>query len=87
MTSTDVTRLYALLDELRREQRRDMTLLHDEVVGYRADLNGRLKSLELAEAHREGADEGRGSIGRVVLAVAAVSASIGSIVGVVAAIL
>jgi hypothetical protein len=87
MTSTDVTRVYALLDELRREQRRDMTALHDEVVGYRADLNGRLKALELSEAKRQGEEDGRGSIGRVVLAVAAVSASIGSIVGVVAAIL
>ena len=87
MTSTDVTRLYALLDELRREQRRDMTDLRDEVQGYRADLNGRLKALELSEAKRDGADRGRGSVGRVIVAVAAVSASIGSIVGVVAAVL
>jgi len=87
VTSTDVTRLYALLDELRREQRKDMNALQDEVVGYRADLNGRLKSLELAEAKREGEEDGRGSIGRMVVAVAAVSASIGSIVGIVAAIL
>lgn len=84
MTSNDVTRLYALLDELRREQRRDMGALHDEVVGYRADLNGRLKSLELAEAHREGEEDGRGSIGRTVMAVAATSAAIGSVVALVA---
>ena len=87
MTSTDVTRLYALLDELRREQRRDMTALHDEVVGYRADLNGRLKALEMDNARREGEADGRGDIGRVIMGVAAVSAAIGSVVGVLAAIL
>jgi len=85
MTSSDVTRLYALLDELRREQRRDMTLLHDEVVGYRADLNGRLKALEIEQARREGEVDGRGDIGRVVVAVAAVSASIGSVIGLIIA--
>ena len=87
MTSTDVTRLYALLDELRREQRKDLTALHDEVVGYRADLNGRLKALELEQAKREGEQDGRGDVGRLIMAVAAVSASIGSVVGIVIALL
>lgn len=86
MTSTDVTRVYALLDELRREQRRDMTALHDEVVGYRADLNGRLKALEMDAARRAGELDGRGDIGRLVMATAAVAAAIGSVVGVVFAI-
>lgn len=87
MTSTDVTRLYALLDELRREQRRDMSDLRDEVQGYRADLNGRLKSLEIAEARREGIGHGRGGIGRIIVSVAAVAAAVGSICGAIVAIL
>jgi hypothetical protein len=87
MTTNDVQRLYVLLDSLRVEQRRDLGELRDEVQGYRADLNGRLKALEVAEARREGMGMGRGSIGRTVVAVAAVSAAIGSVVGVIAAIL
>lgn len=87
MTSTDVTRLYALLDELRREQRRDMTDLRDEVQGYRADLNGRLKALEIAEARREGVGAGRGGIGRIILGVAAVAAAVGSVCGAIVAVL
>jgi hypothetical protein len=87
MTSTDVTRLYALLDELRREQRKDMNALQDEVVGYRADLNGRLKALEIEAAKRQGAGEARGSLGRLIWGVAAVSAAIGSVVGTVIAFL
>lgn len=87
MTTNDVQRLYVLLDSLRVEQRRDLGELRDEVQGYRADLNGRLKALEVAEAKREGQAIGRGSIGRTVMGVAAVSAAIGSIVGVIAAVL
>jgi hypothetical protein len=87
MTSTDVTRLYALLDELRREQRKDMNALQDEVVGYRADLNGRLKALEVAEARREGAGAARGGIGRIIVSVAAVAAAVGSVCGAVVALL
>jgi len=87
VTSTDVTRLYALLDELRREQRKDMTALHDEVVGYRADLNGRLKALELEQAKREGEQDGRGDVGRLIMAVAATSAAIGSVVALIATLL
>ena len=84
MTTNDVQRLYVLLDSLRVEQRRDLGELRDEVQGYRADLNGRLKALELAEDRREGMGVARGSIGRIIWGVAAVSAAIGSIVGVIA---
>ncbi len=84
MTANDVMRLYALLDELRKESRHSATEIRDEVKGYRADLNGRLKTLELAEAKREGIGVARGSIGRIIWGVAAVSAAIGSIVGVIA---
>jgi hypothetical protein len=84
MTTNDVQRLYVLLDSLRVEQRRDIGDLRDEVQGYRADLNGRLKALEIAEARREGVGIARGSIGRIIWGVAAVSAAIGSIVGVIA---
>lgn len=43
MSEDDVERLYRMLGELR-----------DEVQGYRADLNGRLRALEAAEANRQG---------------------------------
>lgn len=76
MTTSDVDRLYNGLAEVA-----------SEVRGYRAELNGRLRRLEEAEARREGMGMGRGSIGRVIIAVAAVSAAIGSVVGVIAAIL
>ena len=45
MTAGDVDRLYQIVADLR-----------DEVHGYRADLNGRLRRLEEAEAERRGAD-------------------------------
>ena len=76
VTTSDVERLYAALDDLR-----------GEVKGYRADLNGRLKALELAEARREGMGAGRGGVGRFVLAVAAVAAAVGSVCGAIVAIL
>ena len=87
MTSTDVSRLYALLDELRREQRKDMNALQDEVVGYRADLNGRLKALEIEAARREGQGAGRAGIGRIIVSVAAVAAAVGSVCGALVAVL
>ena len=87
MTPTDVTRLYHLLDALRHESKQQAQEIRDEVQGYRADLNGRLKALELEQARREGAGMGKGSIGRIVVATAAVSAAIGSITGVVFAII
>jgi len=80
-------RLYALLSELRTESKANMTELQDEVRGYRADLNGRLRALETAEAHRSGHAHGRREVGRMVIAVAAIAASIGSVVGVVAVLL
>lgn len=43
MSADDVERLYRMLSELR-----------DEVHGYRKDLNGRLRTLEHAEANRKG---------------------------------
>lgn len=43
MSDDDVERLYRMLSDLR-----------DELVGYRADLNGRLRALETAEANRQG---------------------------------
>ena len=87
MTTNDVQRLYVLLDSLRGEQRRDSGELRDEVQGYRADLNGRLKALEIAEARREGIGTGRGGIGRIVLGVAAVAAAVGSVCGALVAVL
>jgi hypothetical protein len=76
MTTSDVDRLYNGLAEVTAEVR-----------GYRSDLNGRLKALEVAEAKRQGAGEARGSLGRFIWGVAAVSAAIGSVVGTVIAFL
>jgi hypothetical protein len=76
MTTTDVDRLYNGLAEVA-----------SEVRGYRAELNGRLRRLEEAEAHRNGRDHGKGSIGRIIVSVAAVSAAVGSVVGTVIALL
>ena len=76
MTPNDVDRLYMGLAEVTAEVR-----------GYRADLNGRLKALEIEAAKREGAGAARGNLGRTIMGVAAVSAAIGSVVGVVAAVL
>jgi hypothetical protein len=65
----DTERLYGMLRELR-----------EEVVGYRADLNGRLRSLESAEAHRQGAEYGKGSVGRLVAGTAALAAAIAGVI-------
>lgn len=70
MTTSDVDRLYNGLAEVA-----------NEVRTYRAELNGRLRKLEEAEAHRNGRDHGKGSIGRIIVGVSAVSAAIGSLVG------
>lgn len=75
MTRSDVDHLYEALAELRAE-----------VKGYRADLNGRLKALELAEARRDGSTQRLGSVGKLIIGVAAVSASIGSVIGAIMAI-
>jgi hypothetical protein len=65
----DTERLYTMLRELR-----------EEVVGYRADLNGRLRALESAEAHRQGAEYGKGSVGRLVAGTAAMAAAIAGVI-------
>ena len=48
MTTADVERLYVLVEALR-----------GEVVGYRADLNGRLRALEIAQAENLGGEAAR----------------------------
>ena len=73
MPPEDTDRLYTMLRELR-----------EEVVGYRADLNGRLRYLEAAEAHRSGMDQGKGSVARLVAGTAAIAASIAGVITVVA---
>jgi len=80
MTSTDVTRLYALLDEARKETRVSLVELRGEVQGYRADLNGRLRALETSEAKRQGIDHGKGLIGRVIIGAASVGAATASVI-------
>lgn len=69
MPPEDTERLYTMLRELR-----------EEVVGYRADLNGRLRTLEAAEAHRQGAEYGKGSVGRLVAGTAALAAAIAGVI-------
>ena len=69
MPPEDTERLYTMLRELR-----------EEVVGYRADLNGRLRALESAEAHRQGAEYGKGSVGRLVAGTAAMAAAIAGVI-------
>lgn len=86
MTSNDVMRLYSMLDSLRAESAKHLTEVRDEVQGYRADLNGRLKALEMESARQAGMDAGRGSVGRLIVSVAAVSAAVGSVVGVLVSI-
>ena len=76
MPPEDTERLYTMLRELR-----------EEVVGYRADLNGRLRALETAEAHRQGTDHGKGSVARLVAGTAALAASIAGVITVAAAYL
>ena len=76
MTPNDVDRLYIGLAEVTAEVR-----------GYRADLNGRLKAMEIEAAKREGAGAARGNLGRVVLGVAAIAAAVGSVCGALVSIL
>jgi hypothetical protein len=76
MTTSDVDRLYNGLAELATEVR-----------GYRQELNGRLRRLEESEAAREGGSRKLGTVGKLVVGVAAVSASIGSVIGLLIAIL
>jgi len=69
MTPADTERLYVMMSDLR-----------ESVEGYRTDLNGRLRTLEQAEALRVGVDNGRAGIGRVVVASAAIAAAVGGII-------
>ena len=48
MTTADVERLYVLVESLR-----------GEVQGYRADLNGRLRALEMTNAEESGVSAAR----------------------------
>jgi hypothetical protein len=72
MGTEDADRLYQMMSDLR-----------ESVEGYRTDLNGRLRRLEASEARRDGIDNGRGSIFRIVAATAAVA---GSVTGVIVVI-
>jgi hypothetical protein len=76
VTTSDVDRLYKGLEAVTAEVR-----------GYRSDLNGRLKALEVAEARREGQGAGRAGIGRIIVSVAAVAAAVGSVCGALVAVL
>jgi hypothetical protein len=68
MTASDVDRLYTAVEALR-----------SEVHGYRKDLNGRLRTLEMANAEREGADEQKSTTVRIVFGVAGMAAAISAI--------
>lgn len=68
MSPADVDRLYTAVEQLR-----------DEVHGYRADLNGRLRTLELADAKRTAADKQTHSILRLVFGVAGMAAAISAV--------
>ena len=69
MSPSDVDRLYTAVEQLRQE-----------VHGYRADLNGRLRTLEMAEAHRDGQDHQTHSIMRIVFGVAGMAAAISAVI-------
>lgn len=82
MTTSEIDRVYNGLAQVAAEVR-----------GYRAELNGKLNDaneriteLEKAEARREGAGMSKATIGKWVLGIAAVSASIGSVFGVIMAV-
>lgn len=68
MSPADVDRLYTAVEQLRQE-----------VHGYRADLNGRLRALETAEAQREGADEQKHTLYKVVFGAAGMAAAISAV--------
>ena len=87
MTPNDVMRLYAMMDETRKETRVALGEVRDEVQGYRQDLNGRLRTLETFEAQRRGTEMGKGSVGRLLLGVGAFAAAVGSVCGALVAIL
>ena len=76
MTPPDIDHLFQAMAELRAE-----------VKGYRADLNGRLRSLEREAAEQRGKNMGQAGVGRWIIGVAAVAASIGSVVGAIIALI
>lgn len=69
MSPADVDRLYTAVEQLRQE-----------VHGYRADLNGRLRALEVAEATREGASDQKSNTIRLVFGVAGMAAAISAVI-------
>ena len=69
MSPADVDRLYTAVEQLRQE-----------VHGYRADLNGRLRTLEAAEAARSGADVQKHRLVQLLFGVAGMAAAISAVV-------
>ena len=69
MSPADVDRLYTAVEQLRQE-----------VHGYRADLNGRLRALEVAEAAREGASDQKSNTLRLLFGVAGMAAAISAVI-------
>jgi hypothetical protein len=69
MPPDDVDRLYIAMRELR-----------DSVEAYRADLNGRLRSLEAADARRDGEAKATNHLGRIVVGCATMASAVGGIV-------
>jgi hypothetical protein len=68
MSPADVDRLYTAVEQLRQE-----------VHGYRADLNGRLRTLEEAEARRDGASEVKTNLSKLLFGVAGMAAAISAV--------
>lgn len=71
MSPADVDRLYTAMDDLRKE-----------VHQYRADLNGRLRALEQAEAQRQGSEDHQDRAasmtrGTIAMLIAAISCATG----------
>lgn len=67
MTTADVDRLYDLIADLR-----------DEIHGYRADLNGRLRALETSEAARDAMETHRSvTVGHAAMWASAIVAATG----------
>lgn len=69
MSPADVDRLYTAVEQLRHE-----------VHGYRSDLNGRLRTLETAEAERKGANDTKTNITRLMFGAAGMAAAISAVI-------
>jgi len=74
MTDRDIDRLYGLIDDLR-----------GEIVGYRADLNGRLKALETADAERRAAEGARGGLFRWAFLAGGFAAAVATVLNIILA--